>query len=604
MSGARGGVTFNYRVGERILCFEPDPTKARVLYDAKIIEADVTRDEKNRKVPEYLIHFKGWNSSWDRWATEDHVVKDTEENRILQKQLAKEALAKIKKAKRAKQGKRCRLPGVETEVLREIEQEEEQRRRENIRQAKRRSAGSSQVVPDNTSTTSESFTTASEKDLSDVEGPSTADSEEEPTEIPVDIPAVLKDRLEEDHIMICKRGKLVQLPCQPNVITILENYLRFFAAKGTSVSDRLHHQLSRAAQPFVAKFPTPANVHSTRAPPPERNVDLVKEVVDGVRIMFDFILPLTLMYQEEEVQHTQMATRTFIPLTPSAVQTEYVPPSPYCLIHNPNPNPDVPGSTHTDGHSYLHPPYTISITDRSRPCCYPPSPKIRVTRSASQSPICQEAHRSPAGHDTYPLRDSAVKVSQGQTTPSKPDGLRRSRRFSTDQEPALSLPPTQRKRRHSSISHAQPPATARQTETRTPSPPPLIPAPPPGETAPAVDVSDKLSSVDTAAAEAKVEHKALLDEAMCKLLPDDFNQDGQNPPSLVYGAQHLLRLFVKLPELLGKMHLPEVKSKILCYHLQLFLKYLADRRDELLPTTAYVSAAEVLGNLRQPKVIR
>ncbi|XP_078661891.1 MSL complex subunit 3-like [Branchiostoma floridae x Branchiostoma belcheri] len=562
MSGARGGVTFNYRVGERILCFEPDPTKARVLYDAKIIEADVTRDEKNRKVPEYLIHFKGWNSSWDRWATEDHVVKDTEENRILQKQLAKEALAKIKKAKRAKQGKRCRLPGVETEVLREIEQEEEQRRRENIRQAKRRSAGSSQVVPDNTSTTSESFTTASEKDLSDVEGPSTADSEEEPTEIPVDIPAVLKDRLEEDHIMICKRGKLVQLPCQPNVITILENYLRFFAAKGTSVSDRLHHQLSRAAQPFVAKFPTPANVHSTRAPPPERNVDLVKEVVDGVRIMFDFILPLTLMYQEEEVQHTQMATRTFIPLTPSAVQTE---------------------------------------ADHA---ATPPPPKIRVTRSASQSPICQDAHRSPAGHETYPLRDSAVKVSQGQTTPSKPDGLRRSRRFSTDQEPALSLPPTQRKRRHSSISHAQPPATARQAETRTPSPPPLIPAPPPGETAPAVDVSDKLSSVDTAAAEAKVEHKALLDEAMCKLLPDDFNQDGQNPPSLVYGAQHLLRLFVKLPELLGKMHLPEVKSKILCYHLQLLLKYLADRRDELLPTTAYVSAAEVLGNLRQPKVIR
>ncbi|CAH1241121.1 MSL3 [Branchiostoma lanceolatum] len=527
MSAPRGGVAFNYRVGERILCFEPDPTKARVLYDAKIIEADVTRDEKNRKVPEYLIHFKGWNSSWDRWATEDHVVKDSEENRILQKQLAKEALAKIKKAKRAKQGKRCRLPGVETEVLREIEQEEEQRRREKIRQAKRRSAGSSHVLPDNTSTTSESFTTASEKDLSDVEG-------------------------------------LVQLPCQPNVITILENYLRYFAAKGTSVSDRLHHQLSRAAQPFAAKFPTPANIHSSRAPPPERNVDLVKEVVDGVRIMFDFILPLTLLYQEEEVQHTQMAAGTFIPLTPPAGPTET-------------------GQAAT-----------------------PPPPKIRVTRSASRSPICQEAYRS---HDTYPLRDSTVKVSQGQSSASKSDGsrLRRSRRFSVDQEPAMSLPPTQRKRRHSSISHVQQPAVAtRQTETRTPSPPPLIPAPPPptGEAATAMDASDKLSSVDTTAAEVKVQHKALLDEAMCKLLPDDFSQDGQNPPSLIYGAQHLLRLFVKLPELLGKMHLPEVKSKILCYHLQLFLKYLADRRDDLLPASAYVNAADVMGNLRQPKAIR
>eukprot|EP00058_Branchiostoma_floridae_P027379 XP_002612870.1 hypothetical protein BRAFLDRAFT_129977 [Branchiostoma floridae] len=424
------------------------------LNTLQIIEADVTRDEKNRKVPEYLIHFKGWNSSWDRWATEDHVVKDSEENRVLQKQLAKEALAKI-----------------------------------------------------------------------------TAESEEEPTEIPVDIPVVLKDRLEEDHIMICKRGKLVQLPCQPNVITILENYLRFFAAKGTSVSDRLHHQLSRAAQPFAAKFPTPSNVHSTRVPPPERNVDLVKEVVDGVRIMFDFILPLTLLYQDEEVQHTQMATSTFIPLTPPVGQTE---------------------------------------ADQA---ATPPPPKIRVTRSASRSPICHEAQKS---HEPYPLRDSAVKFSP-------------------------------RKRRHSSISHAQPlPAAVRQAESQTPSPPPLIPAPPPppGEPATAMDVSDKLSSVDTAAAEVKVQHKALLDEAMCKLLPDDFSQDGQNSPSLIYGAQHLLRLFVKLPELLGKMHLPEVKSKILCYHLQLFLKYLADHRDDLLPATAYVSAAEVLGNLRQPKVIR
>ncbi len=30
------GVRFNFEPGEVVLCFEPDPTKARVLYDAKV----------------------------------------------------------------------------------------------------------------------------------------------------------------------------------------------------------------------------------------------------------------------------------------------------------------------------------------------------------------------------------------------------------------------------------------------------------------------------------------------------------------------------------------------------------------------------------------
>lgn len=40
---------------------------------------------------EYLIHFQGWNSSWDRCVSEDFVLKDTEENRKLQKDLADKA---------------------------------------------------------------------------------------------------------------------------------------------------------------------------------------------------------------------------------------------------------------------------------------------------------------------------------------------------------------------------------------------------------------------------------------------------------------------------------------------------------------------------------
>ena len=33
---AKRGIKFEHSVGEVVLCFEPDPTKARVLYDAKV----------------------------------------------------------------------------------------------------------------------------------------------------------------------------------------------------------------------------------------------------------------------------------------------------------------------------------------------------------------------------------------------------------------------------------------------------------------------------------------------------------------------------------------------------------------------------------------
>ena len=36
MNRTRNNAKFKFSEGERVLCFEPDPTKARVLYDAKV----------------------------------------------------------------------------------------------------------------------------------------------------------------------------------------------------------------------------------------------------------------------------------------------------------------------------------------------------------------------------------------------------------------------------------------------------------------------------------------------------------------------------------------------------------------------------------------
>lgn len=77
------GLKYKFTVGERVLCYEPDPTKAKVLYDSKVnciryfsekyakkqlkstskfqvIEIVEEKDKKGRRTVEYLIHFQGY----------------------------------------------------------------------------------------------------------------------------------------------------------------------------------------------------------------------------------------------------------------------------------------------------------------------------------------------------------------------------------------------------------------------------------------------------------------------------------------------------------------------------------------------------------------
>ena len=67
---------FKFKEGERVLCFEPDPTKVRVVYDAKILQISVAPDDKrNKGSHEFLVHFQGWNASWDRFVPQSYLLK-------------------------------------------------------------------------------------------------------------------------------------------------------------------------------------------------------------------------------------------------------------------------------------------------------------------------------------------------------------------------------------------------------------------------------------------------------------------------------------------------------------------------------------------------
>lgn len=94
--------------GERVLCYEVDPNKAKVLYDSKITKIlDIIPQAGNskRKKVEYCVHFYGWSRTYDRIVCEEYILKDTPSNRHLQRELAEQAVGSLKKGKKLKLGK-------------------------------------------------------------------------------------------------------------------------------------------------------------------------------------------------------------------------------------------------------------------------------------------------------------------------------------------------------------------------------------------------------------------------------------------------------------------------------------------------------------------
>ena len=89
-----------------------------------------------------------------------------------------------------------------------------------------------------------------------------------------------------------------------------------------------------------------------------------------------------------------------------------------------------------------------------------------------------------------------------------------------------------------------------------------------------------------------------------KLMPENYPPSDQPPPpSYIYGSQHLLRMFVKLPEILGKMCFPDKNLKALVKHFEMFLRFLAEYHDDFFPESAYVAACEAYYSTKNPRAI-
>ncbi|KPI94219.1 Male-specific lethal 3-like [Papilio xuthus] len=276
---------YKFSEGERVLCYEPDPTKAKVLYDSKVLEVIESKDKRGRRTVEYLIHFQGWNSSWDRCVSEDFVLKDTQENRQLQRDLAEKSQlqlgAYLYRKERKKRVNTTAHPGPAKRA-----------------RHGRSDAGSStstqpdEVEPGDTDLSNGSATSSG----SDSGSGSSSDSQQllprKPQGFKADIPIppALRDRLTFDYHLVVKRGRLARLPASPNAAEILESYVKWFAHTGVWQATRTRH--APAQRPDI--LDVSCRLH------------LVREVAEGIRIYIDFILGDHLLYKQEQPQYWQL----------------------------------------------------------------------------------------------------------------------------------------------------------------------------------------------------------------------------------------------------------------------------------------------------------
>jgi len=323
------GIKPKFEINEKVLCYEPDPKKMKMLYDARVLE--IRPSEKGeRRGFEYCVHFLGWNATWDRHVADDMLLRDDKEGRKEQNALY-ELLQTARKTERKKKRKsmdkiRLSTDSRSSPLPSECSPEGKNKRlsgdspvKENEEPKYKKIRTYERIKPDEIKTEKpelEPQAGAPEPIIvpSSIEDPHLATIQEtnenggeekveeeictEP--ICIQFPDALKKALEKDWKTV-SCGKLVKLPAETNIVTLLEGYVRKFA-------------INRLAA--VEKQIQKNNINSYRMDKDEaeyfdqvrNSINLCKEVAEGFRILIDFLLGTSLLYPQEREQFSKVAS--------------------------------------------------------------------------------------------------------------------------------------------------------------------------------------------------------------------------------------------------------------------------------------------------------
>ncbi|KAI6657701.1 Male-specific lethal 3-like [Oopsacas minuta] len=245
-----------YKIGDKVLCYEPDPTKAKVLYNSRVLDLREKGKKKGMedKKLQYLMHFVGWSNNWDCWVEENSIIADDPTGREIQKRANRVANRSLKKDEMS------RNRGVVTrgkKRQRKFHDSDEDSDNEHVTST-RYSSKDSEVSEISESECSTSTCTEPCQPKSKPQGKAS----QMPEHIIFNLPAALKAVLMEDMNQY-QLGLQLRLPRSPNVREILLLYL----------------------QQKIQDSPEQEGIYG--------------EIVDGIKIYFDFLVGDQLLYESE-----------------------------------------------------------------------------------------------------------------------------------------------------------------------------------------------------------------------------------------------------------------------------------------------------------------
>ncbi|XP_075160789.1 male-specific lethal 3 [Haematobia irritans] len=516
MVSTRGPRSRYFEKGEKVLCYEPDKSKAKVLYDSKILGTYETKDKRGRKHIQYKIHFQGWSSSWDRKVSADYVLKDTEENRQLQRDLAEKAqlqLGAYLYRKEHKNKKRSRKPiAINSEDSADATSPNKLRPR-----------GLSEDNFSSGSTFEKNDRFSMKDDCETDSCCSSVESFHDEDRVMLRISERLRHYLEYDYDMIVKYGKQHTLPSRNPAVAIFEKFVKQTALKMVFSSNQSEGNPRRRTTQQRTTERKERDVDKIIA-----TVELLKEFADGLRIYFDFTISEYLLYKEEREHVLSYLSEE------NLKKFSYVPTPAFNLEWFNIKNDITEAST------------SVSTTNTT-------TTPLTTTSSLAAPTITAE--------NTAEIQSqSAVTICVSVSTTST-DNINPSATSQDDQPQRRKL----RSHRSDDSDFTLENCLSSIASTSSAASTPLnsnIPA-------------SGLSFLKSLAPISPQIRDFLQNVLSWRLLPSN----AVSAPSMIFGAPHLARLIVKLPEFLNASTMSDEKLKIILQHLDTFVNYLESHKE-------------------------
>ncbi|XP_058985719.1 protein male-specific lethal-3-like [Musca domestica] len=501
MVSTRGPRSRYFEKGEKVLCYEPDASKAKVLYDSKILGTYETKDKRGRKHIQYKVHFQGWSSSWDRKVSADYVLKDTEENRQLQRDLAEKAQLQLGAYLYRKEHKNKKRSRKTTAINSEDSADA------STSPNKLRPRGLSE---DNFSSGS-TFEKNERYSMKDDETDSCCSSIEsfhDEDRVMLRISERLRQYLEYDHDMIVKYGKQHALPSRNPAVSILEKFVKQTALKMVFANNQPEGPPRRRAAQQRTTEKKEKDVEKIIS-----TVALLKEVADGLRIYFDFTIHEYLLYKEEKeyalsyLSEENLNSFTYVPAPAFSLDWFNIKNETYDMTTTAG---SISGNVNSSSNSTLE--NTIEAQQNSANAADAPTNQTPAT-SQEEQPQRRKLRSHRSDECDFTLENCLASIAS--TSAGAPTPLN------------CNIPA-------SGLNHLKS----------------LAPISP--------QIRDFLQNV-----------------LSWRIIPSNAPPG----PSMIFGAPHLARLIVKLPEFLNASTMSDEKLKIILQHLDTFVNYLESHKD-------------------------